>query len=82
MRTAGISGYVKRRKFRTTFSIRGVRVAGDLVERDFNPPAPDRLWASDIKYVSTWEDPLPGLRDRLLRNLRPGLPITSGRRDQ
>jgi len=58
MRTAGISGYVKRRKFRTTFSIRGVRVAEDLVERDFNPPAPDRLWASDIKYVSTWEGTL------------------------
>lgn len=58
MRTAGISGYVKRRKFRTTFSLRGVRVADDLVERDFNPPAPDRLWASDIKYVSTWEGTL------------------------
>jgi putative transposase len=58
MRTAGLSGYVKRRKFRTTFSVRGVRVADDLVERDFNPPAPDRLWASDIKYVSTWEGTL------------------------
>jgi len=36
----------------------GVRVADDLVERDFNPPAPNRLWASDIKYVSTWEGTL------------------------
>ena len=35
-----------------------VRVADDLVDRDFNPPAPDRLWASDIKYVSTWEGTL------------------------
>jgi len=58
MRTAGIAGYVKRRKFRTTFSIRGVRVADDLVDRDFNPPAPNRVWASDIKYVSTWEGTL------------------------
>src|SRR5262249_3650429 len=58
MRIAGISGYVRRRRFRTTFSIRGVRVADDLVERDFNPSAPDRLWASEIKYVSTWEGPL------------------------
>lgn len=58
MRSAGMSGYVKRRKFRTTFSVPGVRVADDLVERDFNPPAPDRLWASDIKYVSTWEGTL------------------------
>ena len=48
MRSAGMSGYVKRRKFRTTFSVPGVRVADDLVERDFNPPAPNRLWASDI----------------------------------
>lgn len=58
MRTAGLAGYVKRRKFRTTFGVRGVRVADDLVERDFNPPAPNRLWASDIKYVSTWEGTL------------------------
>jgi putative transposase len=55
MRAAGLSGYVKRRKFRTTFSVPGVRVADDLVQRAFNPPAPNRLWASDIKYVSTWE---------------------------
>ena len=58
MRAAGLSGYVKRRKFRTTFGLPGVRVADDLVERDFNPPAPNRLWASDIKYVSTWEGTL------------------------
>ena len=58
MRAAGLSGYVKRRKFRTTFGVPGVRVADDLVERDFNPPAPNRLWASDIKYVSTWEGTL------------------------
>lgn len=58
MQSHGLSGYVKRRKLRTTFSVPGVRVADDLVERDFNPPAPDRLWASDIKYVSTWEGTL------------------------
>jgi putative transposase len=58
MRAAELSGYVKRRKFRTTFSVPGVRVADDLVERDFNPPAPNRLWTSDIKYVSTWEGTL------------------------
>ena len=58
MRAAGLSGYVKRRKFRTTFGVPGVRVADDLVERDFNPPASNRLWASDIKHVSTWEGTL------------------------
>ncbi len=29
MRAAGLSGYVKRRKFRTTFGVPGVRVADD-----------------------------------------------------
>jgi transposase InsO family protein len=27
----------------------------DLVRRNVNPSAPDRLWISDITYVSTWE---------------------------
>ena len=30
----------------------------DLVEPDFYPPAPNRLWCADIKYVSTWEGSL------------------------
>ncbi len=58
MRQAGLSGYVKRRKGKTTIRVPGVRVADDLVGRDFNPVAPNRLWASDIKYVSTWEGTL------------------------
>jgi putative transposase len=58
MRAAGLSGYVKRRKGMTTIQVPGVWVADDLVERDFNPRAPNRLWASDIKYVSTWEGTL------------------------
>ena len=58
MRSAGVSGYVKRRKYTTTIRVSGVRVADDLVGRDFNPAAPNRLWASDIKYVATWEGTL------------------------
>jgi putative transposase len=58
MRAAGLSGYVKRRKGLTTIRVAGVRVAHDLVERDFNPTAPNRLWTSDIKYVATWEGAL------------------------
>jgi putative transposase len=58
MRSAGLSGYVKRRKGRTTFRLPGVRVASDLVGRDFNPQAPDRLWCADIKEISTWEGKL------------------------
>jgi len=58
MRSAGLSGYVKRRKGRTTIRVPGVRPACDLVERDFNPAAPDLLWCADIKYVATWEGTL------------------------
>jgi putative transposase len=58
MRNAGLSGYVKRRKGLATIRVPGVRVADDLVERDFNPQTPNRLWASDIKYVATWEGTL------------------------
>ena len=28
--------------------------AEDLVGRQFNPPAPDRLWVADFTYVPTW----------------------------
>ena len=58
MRAAGLSGYVKRRKGRTTIRVQGVRVASDLVERDFNPQAPNRLWCADIKEIPTWEGTL------------------------
>jgi len=55
MRLAGLSGLHKRRKGRTTIRVRGVRTAPDLVERDFNPTAIDRLWCADITYIRTWE---------------------------
>ena len=29
--------------------------APDLVERNFTPVAPDRLWVADVTYVRTWE---------------------------
>jgi transposase InsO family protein len=52
MRWAGLSGMVRRRRRRrTTVSAPGVRTAPDLVARDFNPIAPDRLWCADITYV-------------------------------
>jgi len=55
MRAAGLSGQVKRRRGKTTIRARGVRTAPDLVERDFNPSAVNRLWAADITYIRTWE---------------------------
>ena len=42
MREAGISGLVRRKRGRTTIRVPGVRVADDLVERQFRPAAPER----------------------------------------
>jgi putative transposase len=55
MRRAGLSGQIKRRCGKTTIRVQGVRTAPDLVERDFNPTEPDRLWCADITYIRTWE---------------------------
>lgn len=33
----------------------GVRVADDLVQRQFRPAAPNVLWLADITYLRTWE---------------------------
>ena len=55
MRGLGLSGLVPRRRGRTTIRVPGVRVASDLVERDFNPQRPNQLWAADIKYIPTWQ---------------------------
>jgi putative transposase len=55
MRRAGLSGQVKRRRGKTTIRVQGVRTAPDLVERDFNPTAVNRLWCADITYIRTWE---------------------------
>jgi putative transposase len=55
MREQQLSGLVRRRRGRTTIRVPGVRVANDLVGRDFTAPAPNRLWFADISYVRTWE---------------------------
>lgn len=55
MRQAGLCGLIRRRRGRTTIRVPGVRTAPDLVERDFDPAAPNRLWCADITYVRTWE---------------------------
>jgi putative transposase len=55
MKAAGISGLVPRKRRRTTVRLPGVRVAADLVERDFRPEGPNQTWSADITYISTWE---------------------------
>jgi putative transposase len=55
MKAAGISGLLPRKRRRTTVRLPGVRVAADLVERDFRPDGPNQTWSADITYISTWE---------------------------
>jgi putative transposase len=55
MRRAGLSGLMPRRRGRTTIRVPGVRVADDLVERQFRPEAPNVLWVADITYLRTWQ---------------------------
>lgn len=55
MRREGLSGLVVRKWGRTTLRVPGVRVADDLVERDFNPTEPNKLWVADITHIRTWE---------------------------
>lgn len=54
MRAEGMRGAVRMKKVRTTVPSRdGVR-AGDLLNRDFTAPAPNRVWVTDFTYVRTW----------------------------
>jgi len=54
MRAAGLEGVHRRRGIRTTRRDRDAAPAPDLVQRQFAPAAPDRLWVADITYVPTW----------------------------
>ena len=55
MRRERISGLVKRRRGKTTIRVPGVATAPDLVRREWNPTAPNRLWVADITFIRTWE---------------------------
>ncbi len=55
MRQAGLSGLIPKRRGCTTIRVPGVRVADDLVARQFRPAAPNTLWVADITYLRTWE---------------------------
>jgi transposase InsO family protein len=55
MRRHGMAGRHRRRRCQTTFPGPDGYVIPDLVERSFEPGAPDRAWAQDITYVATGE---------------------------
>jgi putative transposase len=54
MRQLGLAGAVRGRVRRTTVPGEVATRPGDLVERDFTAPAPNRLWVADLTYVATW----------------------------
>ena len=55
MRQHGIRAKTKRKFVVTTDSKHNLPVAPDLVQRKFNPEAPNQLWSGDITYIATEE---------------------------
>jgi putative transposase len=55
MRQNGLSGLALKQHGKTTVRGPGVRVADDLVQREFRPEAKDVLWLADFTYLRTWE---------------------------
>jgi putative transposase len=55
MRESGIVGRQKRRFRRTTDSNHPSPIAPNVVQRDFEPDAPNAVWAGDVTYVATGE---------------------------
>jgi putative transposase len=55
MRQAGLSAVMVKKWKATTVRVPGVRVADDLLDRQFAAAAPNRCWVADITYLRTWE---------------------------
>ncbi len=51
MRTAGIAGYVKKRRVKTTVPEPSDQKVPDLLKRDFTADAPNRRYVGDITYL-------------------------------
>jgi putative transposase len=55
MRAAGLVARQKRRFRRTTDSKHSNPIAPNVLERDFEPAAPNQAWAGDVTYIATGE---------------------------
>ena len=55
MKTLGIEGVRRGRRVRTTRPDDQAARPADLVERDFTATEPNRLWVTDLTFVSTWQ---------------------------
>jgi putative transposase len=54
MRGLGLHGVRRGRTVRTTMAGKDGHRAGDLLNRDFTAPAPNRRWVADFTYVAAW----------------------------
>jgi putative transposase len=54
MAELGLSGATRGKNRKTTIADPAAVRPADLVQRQFAPPAPNRLWVADLTYVSTW----------------------------
>jgi putative transposase len=54
MRALGLQGVRRGKAARTTVPGKDGKRAGDLLDRDFTAPAPNRVWVTDFTYVRTW----------------------------
>ncbi len=54
MRAMGLQGAVRGKKIRTTIPDPTQPCPRDKVNRQFQAPAPNRLWVSNFTYVATW----------------------------
>jgi hypothetical protein len=53
MRSAGLAGVRRGRRWKTTIADELLARPADLVDRHFSAPAPNRLWVADLTYVKT-----------------------------
>jgi transposase InsO family protein len=54
MRSMGLQGAIRGRKFKTTVPGKSEYRPPDLVRRRFSASRPNQLWVADLSYVPTW----------------------------
>ena len=54
MKAFGLQGIRRSKGTRTTIPAKDGKRAGDLLDRDFTAPAPNRTWVMDFTYVRCW----------------------------